>query len=92
MSSLTSVLGRGIRVLIVTHGNSWGVRCRRKEDYRVKGLNQFKVRVEEVSQERWGVGSDFRKEYQHFLDGQCSKVEVIWLRDFQGFNNCRVYH
>lgn len=48
----TSVLGRGIHVLMVTHGNSWGVQCRRKEDSRVKGVSQFKVRVEEVSQER----------------------------------------
>lgn len=48
----TSVLGHGIHVLIGTHGNSWGVQCMRREDSKVKGVSQFKVRVEEVSQER----------------------------------------
>ena len=43
-------------------------------------LIYFNVRVEEVSQERWGLGSDMWEEYQSFLDSKVNRDSM-----FEGF-------
>lgn len=53
----------------------------------MKGFIHLKVRVEEVSQERYSLGSDLRKEHQRFLDSHYGQAEIRCLRDFK----CRYF-